>query len=101
MHTPPLQLHFKDRNDWHAGLRQYLLPLDCSVADARAFHCSAIVGRLNGNTVAELHADESRIVRRRVDISSGQGGQLVKVLWQLAGRSRSRLSSITDWPAFP
>jgi len=87
MHTPPLQLHFKGRDDWHAGLRQYLMPLHCSVADS-AFQCSAIVGRLNGNTVAELRADESRIVRRPVDISSGQGGELVKILWQLAGRSR-------------
>ena len=88
MHTLPLKLHFQGRDEWHAGLRQYLLPLDCSVANSRIFQCSAIVGRLNGNTVAELRADESRIVRRRGDISSGQHAEYVKILWQLAGRSR-------------
>jgi len=87
MHTPPLKLHFKGRDDWHAGLRQHLLPLDCSVENSGSFQCSAIVGRLNGNTVAELRADESRIVRRAVDISSGSD-ELVKILWQIAGRSR-------------
>jgi len=88
MHTPALKLHFKGRDDWHAGSRQYLLPLDCSVANACAFQCSVIVGRLKGNTVAELRADESRIVRRPVDISSGEGGGLVKILWLLEGRGR-------------
>jgi AraC-like DNA-binding protein len=58
------------------------------VASSRAFECSAIVGRLNGNTVAQLRADESRMVRRPVDISSGRGRGHVKILWQLAGRAR-------------
>ena len=87
MHTPPLRLHFKGRDDWHAGLRQHLLPLGCSVANASSFEGSAIVGRLNGNTVAELRADESRIVRRAADISAGRGDH-VKIIWQLAGRAR-------------
>ncbi len=87
MLAPPLKLNFKGRDDWHAGLRQHLLPLACSVASAHDFQCSAIVGRLHGNTVAELHADEARLVRRAVDITLGHG-ELVKVLWQLAGRSR-------------
>jgi AraC-like DNA-binding protein len=78
---------FRNRDEWYVGLRRHLLPLDCSVADPHSFQCKAVVGRLRGNTVAELRVDASRIARRTADIDAGERG-LVKVLWQLAGRSR-------------
>jgi AraC-like DNA-binding protein len=93
MHSAPLKLHYKTRDDWHAGLQQHLLPVDCSVENACSFQCSAIFSQLNGNTVAELRADESRIVRRAIDISVSSG-DLVKVFWQLAGRSRIEQGSV-------
>ena len=83
----PRELIFRSRDDWHAGLRRYLLPLDCSVADPQSFQCNAVIARLRGNTVAELRFDDSRLTRRAVDLDDGAGG-CVKILWQLAGRSR-------------
>ena len=83
----PLELVFKSRDDWHIGLRRYLLRLDCSVADPYSFQCNAVVASLRGNTVAEWRVDASRIVRRAVDIDA-QDSHLVKILWQRAGRSR-------------
>jgi AraC family transcriptional activator of tynA and feaB len=87
MQTPSLELVFKNREDWHAGLRRHILPLDCIVADPRSFQCHAVVARLRGNTVAELRVDASRLVRRLVDADGGESG-FIKVLWQLASRSR-------------
>jgi AraC family transcriptional activator of tynA and feaB len=87
MKTPPLELHFRTRDDWRAGLRRYVLPLDCSVENPQSFQCNAVVGRLRGNIVAELRVDASRLVRRAVDIGRGES-EAVKILWQLAGRSR-------------
>lgn len=89
MHTPPLELLFKTRDELHAGLRRYLLPLDCKVADPQSFQCHAVVARLCGNTVAEWRVDGSRLVRRAVDIGEGEG-EFVKVFWQLAGRGQVR-----------
>jgi hypothetical protein len=83
----PVEHIFRNRDEWHAGLRRHLMPLDCSVDDPHAFQCNAVVARLRGNTVAELRVDASRIARRAVEIDAGDGG-LVKILWQLAGRSR-------------
>jgi AraC-like DNA-binding protein len=87
MQTSPLELVFKSREDWHAGLRRHVLPLDCSVADPRSFQCRVVVTHLCGNTVAELRVDASRLVRRAVDIDADENGY-VKLLWQLASRSR-------------
>lgn len=83
----PVEHVFRNRDEWHAGLRRHLMPLDCRVDDPHAFQCNAIVARLRGNTVAELRVDASRIARRAVEIDAADCG-LVKVLWQLAGRSR-------------
>jgi AraC family transcriptional regulator, positive regulator of tynA and feaB len=87
MQTPPLELVFKNRDDWHAGLRRHILPLDCCVAEPQSFQCHAVVARLCGNTVAELRVDASRLVRRAADIDGGEDG-FIKILWQLASRSR-------------
>jgi AraC family transcriptional regulator, positive regulator of tynA and feaB len=83
----PVELRFRTRDDWHAGLRHYLLPLDCSVFDPHAFRCKALIVRLCGATIAELRMDASRLVRRPVDID-GAEHECVKVFWQLSGRSR-------------
>jgi AraC family transcriptional activator of tynA and feaB len=88
MQTPPLELVFKNREDWRAGLRHHLLPLDCSVVDPQSFQCHVVVARLRGNAVAELQVDASRLVRRAVDIDGERA--FVKILWQLASRSRVR-----------
>jgi AraC-like DNA-binding protein len=87
MQTPPLKLQFEGRDDWQAGLQQYLLPVGCVVDDPQAFRCSVVIGRLRDSTVAELRADPSRMVRRAPDIAAGKA-DFVKVLWQLAGVSR-------------
>jgi AraC-like DNA-binding protein len=60
-----------------------------AAGDPHAFQCNAVVARLRGSTVAELRVDASRIARRAVEIDAGDCG-LVKILWQLAGRSRVR-----------
>jgi AraC-like DNA-binding protein len=86
MQTPPLKLQFDGLDDWQAGLQEYLLPVDCIAADPRAFRCTATIGRLRGSTAAELWADQSRLVRRPLDISGDKGDQ-IKVLWQLGGSS--------------
>jgi AraC-like DNA-binding protein len=86
MQTPPLKLQFEGRDDWQAGLQQYLFPVDCVVADPQAFRCSLVVGHLRGSTVAELRANSSRLVRRPVDPAADKA-DFVKVLWQLAGCS--------------
>lgn len=85
----PLELVFRSRDALHAGLRRHLLPLDCSVADPQSFQCHAVVASLGGNTVAELRVDAARLVRRTVDIDDADG-DLVQIVWQLAGRSRVR-----------
>jgi AraC family transcriptional regulator, positive regulator of tynA and feaB len=83
----PVELRFSTRDDWRAGLKHYLLPLDCSVFDPHAFRCEALIARLCGATIAELRVDASRLVRRPVDID-GAEHECVKVFWQLSGRSR-------------
>ena len=62
----PLELTFRSREAWQNGLRRFLPLLDCSVANAESFQCSAVVGRLRGNAVAELRAGASRLVRRAI-----------------------------------
>ena len=62
---------------------------ECSVADPQSFECSAIVGRLRGQTVAELRMDAARLTRREAHIDSADS-ELVQVLWLLAGRCRVR-----------
>lgn len=81
----PREQVFHGRDDWQAGLREHLLPLQCQPADAQAFRGSAIVGRLCGHPLVELHVDASRMVHR--EPADGRGGPL-QLLWQLAGRSR-------------
>ena len=85
----PLELVFKSRDDWQEGLRRFVLPLECGVAEPQSFQCNAVVGRLRGNTVAELRVDASRLVRRAVHLIEDER-ELVKVVWLLAGRSRVR-----------
>jgi AraC family transcriptional regulator, positive regulator of tynA and feaB len=83
----PVELRFRTRDDWYAGLKRYLLPLDCSVFDPRAFRCEAVIAQLCGATIAELRVDASRLVRRPMHISAAEH-ECVKVFWQLSGRSR-------------
>jgi AraC family transcriptional regulator, positive regulator of tynA and feaB len=83
--APPQHVVFRNREDWHAGLRRHVLPLDCSVAEPQSFQCQAVVASLRGNTVAELRVDATRLLRRAVDIQD-RSGDVVKVMWQLAGR---------------
>ncbi len=82
-----MQLMFSNREDWRDGLRQHVLALDCSVSDPRSFQCDALIGRMCGTTVAELRVGASRLMRRAVDIDDCASAS-VKVVWQLAGRSR-------------
>ena len=85
---PQLELAFTSRKDWQAGLG-HVLPLECNVADPQSFECSAIVGRLHGQTVAELRMDAARLTRRENHIGSADH-ERVQVLWLLAGRCRVR-----------
>ena len=85
----PLEMVFKSRDAWQAGLRQYVLPLECGVADPQSFQCNAVVGRLRGNAVAELRVDASRLVRRAGHLIEDEC-ERVKIVWLLAGRSRVR-----------
>jgi AraC family transcriptional activator of tynA and feaB len=85
---PQLELAFTSRQDWQAGLGR-VLPLECSVTDPQTFECSAIVGRLHGQIVAELRMDAARLTRRETHIGSADH-ELVQVLWLLAGRCRVR-----------
>jgi len=85
---PQLGLAFTSRQDWQAGLGR-VLPLECSVADPQSFECSAIVGRLHGQIVAELRMDAARLSRRETHVGSADH-ELVQVLWLLAGRCRVR-----------
>jgi AraC-like DNA-binding protein len=84
---PQFELAFTSRQDWQAGLGQLVLPLECSVADPLSFECSAIVGRLRGQTVAELRMDAARLTRREAHVGCADS-ELVQVLWLLAGRCR-------------
>jgi AraC family transcriptional regulator, positive regulator of tynA and feaB len=83
----PPELVFKNRDAWQAGLRRFVLPLECGVADPQSFRCNAVVGRLRGNAVAELRVDASRLVRRAVHLIEAEC-ELVKIVWLLAGRGR-------------
>lgn len=83
----PLELTFQSREAWQNGLRRFMPPLDCSVADAKSFQCSAVVSRLRGSAVAELRTDASRLVRRAIHLVDGES-EPVKVAWLLAGRAR-------------
>ena len=87
--TLPLELVFRRRDDWQDGLGRLVLPLDCSVAEPQSFQCSAVVRRLRGNTLAELRVDASRLTRRASHIDAGDA-DVVKVVWLLAGRSRTQ-----------
>ena len=80
---------FNGRDEWQAGLQQHLLPLHCVPADPQRFKSNAVIARLCGNTLAEIRVDASRLMRRGLDAENGNGGP-VKLMWQLAGRSRVR-----------
>lgn len=83
-HRPqPREQVFHGRDDWQAGLRQHLLPLQCLPVEAQGFRGSALFARLGGNPLAELRCDASRLTHR--DTADGRGGPL-QVLWQLSGR---------------
>ncbi|MDF3839874.1 AraC family transcriptional regulator [Cupriavidus basilensis] len=87
MQIPPFELRFEGCDDWQAGLERHILSYHCSVVDAKWFRCQAIVAHLYGNTVAEMRVDAARLERRAIDID-GADRTLVKVMWQLTGRSR-------------
>ena len=87
--TPPIELIGCDRDAWQASLSQHVLPVHCSVAEAQTFRCSAVIARLRGNTVADFRVDASRIVGP-AGAAKGVDSELVKVVWQIAGRSRIR-----------
>jgi AraC family transcriptional regulator, positive regulator of tynA and feaB len=87
--APQLEVAFTSRPDWQTGLGQIVLPLECSVIDPQSFECSAVVGRLHGQTVAELRLDAARLSRRETHIAAADH-ELVQVLWLLAGRCRVR-----------
>jgi AraC family transcriptional activator of tynA and feaB len=80
---------FVGRDASEAGLRQHLLPLHCGPADAVAFRCSVAVATMGTSAIADLRLDASSWSRRAEEIEQG-GADLVQVLWQLAGRCRSR-----------
>jgi AraC family transcriptional regulator, positive regulator of tynA and feaB len=85
----PAEMVFNGREEWQAGLRRHLLPLDCVAADGPGFRNNAMVARLCGNPVAELRVDACRLIYRDPDaVGAAHGGVLV--LWQLVGRSRVR-----------
>jgi len=77
------------RDASEAGLRNRLLPLHCGPANALAFRCSVAVATLGTSTIADLRFDASSWSRRADEIAQG-GADLVQVLWQRAGRCRSR-----------
>jgi AraC family transcriptional regulator, positive regulator of tynA and feaB len=78
---------FNGRDAWQTGLQEHLLSMHCYPADPQTFKCNAVIANLCGNRFAELRVDASRLQRRDVDTEDGTAGP-VKVLWQLAGRSR-------------
>lgn len=80
---------FVGRDASGAGLREHLLPLHCGPADAVAFRCSVAVATMGDSTIADLRLDASSWSRRADEIAQG-GADLVQVLWQQAGRCRSR-----------
>jgi len=80
---------FVGRDASEAGLREHLLPLHCGPADAVAFRCSVTVAALGDSTIADLRLGPSSWSRRPDEIAQG-GADLVQVLWQQAGRCRSR-----------
>jgi AraC family transcriptional regulator, positive regulator of tynA and feaB len=86
---PKVELAFTSRQDWRGGLGQLVLPLECRVANPESFECSAIVGHLHGQTVAELRMDAAWLTRREAPLGSADD-ELVQVLWLLAGRGRVR-----------
>jgi AraC family transcriptional regulator, positive regulator of tynA and feaB len=83
------EAHFVGRDASASGLREHLLPLHCGPADAVAFKCSIVVATMGDSTVADLRLDASSWSRRADEIAQG-GADLVQVLWQQAGRCRSR-----------
>jgi AraC family transcriptional regulator, positive regulator of tynA and feaB len=85
----PAEMIFTGRDEWQAGLRQHLLPLECVPVDGHAFRNNAVVAQMCGNPVAELRVDASRLIHRDRDLGNGASGS-VKVMWQLVGRSRIR-----------
>lgn len=89
--TRPIELRFRGRDDWQAGLQRHLLALECSVADALSFDCHIVLAHLRGVTVAELRSDAAMLLRRAANAGRGER-EVVKVLWQLAGRSQVQQS---------
>jgi AraC-like DNA-binding protein len=83
----PREVVFNGRGEWQAGLQEHLLPMQCLPADPQAVKCNAVIAHLCGNRYAELRVDASRLVRRDIDIEDDPC-ELVKVMWQLAGRIR-------------
>ena len=83
------ELVFNGADEWQAGLQEHLLPLCCKPVDPQGFKANAVIAQLQGNTMAEIRVDASRLLRREPGIEAGNAGPL-KLMWQLAGRSRIR-----------
>ncbi len=84
----PRELVFNGRDEWQSGLQQHLLAMHCSPVDAPGFKCNAVLAQLCGNRFAELRVDASRLERREPADAADRDSRQIKVIWQLAGRSR-------------